>query len=110
MVYYGTENIELIMLHSAGDESDMHFISMTKNADIPTFTVKCCCGNDWEYEFYMDNNSDYERVKMSIMEAAFNCDTIEEVMEQLSEMFEDGFSDILVHNECNGNCEHCTCH
>lgn len=110
MVYYGTETAELIMLHGEGDEASMHYIGMIKSPDIPTFTVESCCDNNWKYEFYVDNNSDYERVKMAIMETAFDCDTIEEVMEQLSEVFEDGFSDILVQHECNGNCEHCTCH
>lgn len=104
MVYYGTETTDRILIE------DMHYITMTKLADIPAFVVRCCCDSDWEYEFYIDNNSDYERVKMMIMDAVSEADDMEDLMDMLSEVFEDGFDDILVRHECDGNCEHCTCH
>ena len=110
MVYYGTENTELIIFHRVGDIDDIHYIGMIKSADVPTFTVRCCCDSEWEYEFYMDNNSDYERVKMAIMDAALEAEDIEDLMGILSEVFEDGFEEILVKHECDGNCENCTCH
>ena len=112
MVYYGTENTELIIFHGAGNPDDIHFIGMTKSCDVPTFSVKSCCDNDWGYEFYMDNNSDYERVKMTIMDAAFEAENMEELMKTLSEVFEDGFGSILVGEEeheckCGNHCENC---
>ena len=110
MVYYGTETTERILLHSDCNTEDVHYISMTKLADVPTFVVNCCCDYEWEYEFYMDNNSDYERVKMMIMDVASEVDDIAELMDVLGGVFEDGFEDILVKHECNGDCEHCTRH
>ena len=107
MVYYGTENTEYIIFHSEGNPEDVHSIAMTKSADTPTFSVKCCCNDMWEHEFYMDNNSDYERVKMSIMDVAFEAETMNELMDMLNEVFEDGFRELLVEHECNGNCDNC---
>jgi hypothetical protein len=86
---------------------------MTKAATKPTFFVTCCCDNEWVYEFYMDNNSDYERVKMTIMDTIVDCDSVEEVMDELSDIFEDGFYDILVEDDdecdCDGDCDNCEC-
>jgi hypothetical protein len=45
------------------------------------------------------------------MEAIFECDTMDELMENLSEVFEDGFADILVNEEhcCGECCGECEC-
>ena len=107
MVYYGTENTELLVFHSAGNPDDMHFIGMIKHADDMAFSVRSCCNSDWYYEFGMENSADYERVKFNIMEAIFGCDDVEELLDTLSEIFEDGFSDILIKDgcSCGGNCD-----
>lgn len=111
MVYYGTHNVECIEFHTAGNYKDRHFIMMSKQPDASIFTVECCCDSEWHYDFWMENNSDYERVKFNIMQSIFECEDMDALMVVLTEIFEDGFADILVKNECNcgGNCENCTC-
>ena len=112
MVYYGIDTTEYIVFHAAGASDDKHFIAMTKHADMPIFTVNCCCNPEWHYNFWMDNNSDYDRVKFNIMETIFECEDMDALLVVLSEIFEDGFSDILVEEDecdCDGNCENCNC-
>lgn len=109
MVYHGTDNVEMIQIRPMDDLDNVHFISMVKNANEPTFYVTCCCDDNWGYEFYLENNSDYDRIKFNIMEAIFECNTMDELLVVLSEVFEDGFSDLMVENngcDCD-NCDHC---
>jgi hypothetical protein len=111
MVYYGTETTEYIVIHEAGEHDKKHYIGMTKHADMSMFTVRCDC-SDWRYDFMMENNSDYDRIKFNIMEAIFECEDVDALLVVLSEVFEDGFGDILIEeNECNcdGSCENCNC-
>lgn len=111
MVYYGTNNSELIIFHEPGDSGNKHFIELNKPIDGPTFSVRCCCDHDWHYEFYLRSNSDYERVKFNIMESVFECETIKDLLDDLSEIFKNGFDDILIEEdddwECDGNCDCC---
>ena len=111
MVYNGTYTSEAIVFHAAGCSEEKHFIELVKHIDEPVFRVSCCCDPDWNYEFYMGNPSDYERVKFNIMEQIFEAESIEELLVVLAEMFEDGFADILIDDgcDCNGSCENCTC-
>jgi hypothetical protein len=105
MVYYGTDISEHIVFHAAGASDDKHFIVMTKHSDVPAFTIGCCCDHEWRYDFWMNNNSDYERVKFNIMETIFECEDMDALLVVLSEIFEDGFSDILIKdNECDCDC------
>jgi hypothetical protein len=96
MVYVGTYNTEYIHIREVGNPEEEHFISLEKSAHAPTFKVGCCCDQEWEYEFWMENNSDYERIKMTIMDAAFECDSMSELLNALSDMFMDGFEELLV--------------
>lgn len=107
MVYNGTNNSELIIFHEAGDSDDKHFIELNKPIDGPTFSVSCCCDRDWHYEFYLRSNSDYERIKFLIMDTMWRSETVEELLDTLSEIFEDGFSSILIKDkcDCDGNCD-----
>lgn len=113
MVYYGTDIVEYIVFHPEGNYEDKHLIGMTKHSDAPIFTVDCCCDSEWHYDFWMENNSDYERVKLCIMEAVFECEDMDALMVVLSEIFEDGFEDILIKDkdkcDCDGSCEVCKC-
>lgn len=111
MIYHGTSTHEIIQFHTIGDCDMLHFIELSKSATKPTFYVTCCCDEDFIYEFYMENNSDYERVKMAILDSIFNCENVAELLEELSEIFEDGFEDILV-EDCDGcdfDCDNCEC-
>lgn len=104
MVYGGTYTSETIVIKAEGQ---MQYIELMKSANEPTFSVSCGCDEDWGYEFIMEDNSSYERVKITIMETIFECESMEEVLSTLSEIFENGFADILIDNGCNGDCEHC---
>ena len=106
MVCLGVSAAERIYVSPEG-EMESHFIELTKWGDTPTFSVSCCCDEDWYYEFYMENNTDYERVKFNILSAIFECEDMDSLMRVLSETFEDGFADILVKDKCN--CEVCKC-
>lgn len=109
MVYQGTSVTETIAMRPMNALNETHFIELEKAANAPMFVVTCCCDEDWVYVFNTGENSDYERVKHNIMAAMFECDTMEELLETLSEVFEDGFEDILVQDECNGCCGQCDC-
>ena len=109
MRYFGTAVAETIMVNPMDDLNAVHCITLEKSVDEPVFYVTCCCDEDWFYEFYMTNNSDYERIKYNIMETMFECETMEELLDALSELFEEGFSEMLVKDECNGNCGCCDC-
>lgn len=107
MIYHGTDLVEVIQVHPMDAMNETHYINLVKCADEPMFYVNCCCDEDWGYEFQMNNNSDYERVKLNIFDAIWECEDMDSLMRVLSETFEDGFANILVEDECNGDCEHC---
>lgn len=109
MTYYGTYNTEGIVVHVNGDRDDMHVIALTKEHDANVFTVRTCCYDDWEWKFSMKSSSHYEMVKHMIMDAAFECEDMDELINTLDEMFEEMFSAIVVwEDECDGTCcEHC---
>ena len=105
MMYRGSSFVERIAFCPDGDPKSTHFIEMCKGDGM--FMVDFCCDPDWGYAFYMDSQSDYERVKFNIMESIFECESIEELLNTLSDIFEDGFADILIEEECDGDCENC---
>lgn len=96
MVYHGTEVSERFMVHPLDGLEETHYIEMTKSADDNVFTVSSCCFDGWNKEFFMGNNSDYERVKYWIMECIDECDTMEELIDVLTETFHDEFGGILI--------------
>ena len=108
MVYYGTYTTERIAIHPIGEPECMCFIELTKLADVPVFAVSCSHSAQWYHEFYIDNNSDYERVKMAIMDVMFTAASISEVMDELTEIFKDGFDGILVKDDHVCKCGKCT--
>lgn len=111
MVYQGTFTSETIMFHEAG-ERNMYYIELTKAANESIFYITCHPYEDWGYAFYLTNNSDYERIKFNIMQAMFDCETIDDLIDTLNELFKDGFKEIMINteSECDGDCEHCKKH
>ena len=107
MVYRETNQIESIEVSPMNGLNEAHYINLVKSGNEPTFYVTCCCDEDWGYEFYLENNSDYERVKFAIMNLIFECETIDDLLNMLSDTFEDGFADIIVEDRCK--CDHCDC-
>lgn len=107
MVYDGTNNSELIVFHTVEDSDYKHFIELYKYMNSQVLSVGCCCDRDCGYKFFMTSNSDYERIKFNIMEAVFECEDVDELLDTLDEIFCDGFSDIMLENECGGHCDYC---
>ena len=94
MVYRKTIHAEQINYCPAGESDNMHYIQIEKWDGF--FKVGFCCEPEREYVFRLKDHSDYERVKFNIMEAVFECDNSEELMDYLEDIFEDGFADILI--------------
>lgn len=107
MVFCGSTNVERIIVHPMDNLNESHYIDIVTDKDDPVFYVTCCCDEDWGYEFPY-NKSDYERIKFNIMEAIFECDTMDELLDVLSEIFEDGFE--TIEDECDGDCANCECY
>lgn len=106
MVYHGTFVSEKIAFHPAGEPTKVHFIEMTKAANETLFWVSCCCGEeDWVYEFDMECPSDYERVKYCIMDTMFMCESFDGLLDELEEVFEDGFECTFIGNEECNDCD-----
>lgn len=101
MIYTGTGVAEFI---NVNDRGGLYSVEMAKMPDRSTFVVCCDYDEDWGYELYMENNSVYEMVKLNIMNEIFECDTMYELLTSLSALFEDGFADILVDEECERGC------
>ena len=114
MVYYGTYNTEGIVVHLNGDADDMHVIALTKECDEAAFTVSVCCYDDWEWKFSLTSPANYEMVKHTIIDAAFECEDMDELISVLDAMFEDNFSEIAMWEDecdecCCENCNHRDC-
>ena len=111
MIYEGTYEAERLVFTEVGGEVE-HWIALAKAKDEPKFCVTCCCSDEWIWEFWY-NKSDYERIKFTVMEAIFGCETVEELMEDLDGVFEEGFEDIVAYDddefECDGCCDECEC-
>lgn len=111
MIYCQTINKECIAVHPLDDISNTQFVELIKYGDIPMFAVYVDDGEDeWIWEFDLSTPSDYERVKMSIFDAVFGCDTMIELAEALDDIFENDFEDILIVDECDdcNGCEGCS--
>ena len=102
----GIYNQEMILIdeQTADDEVTMHYIMLTMFDDKPMFSVTSCCDDDWEYTFTYTRNN-YESIKHLIVDMAYECESMEELLDNLSDMFVSEFEDIL--SVCDGNCEEC---
>lgn len=107
MRYCQTVNIEKIAVHPLDNIDSTHFVELIKYGNEPVFAVTMYDGEDvwiWEFEMYTPTN--YERVKMSIFDAIFACDTMIELAVALDSIFRDEFEDVLIADECDC-CEGC---
>lgn len=111
MVYYSNYTTEGIVFHAKEDVDDFYIIALTKNLDGETFRVEVDFDDDWYWEFEMIPGA-YELVKHTVMDVAFECDNVDELLMELNAMIEDCFSEIVVCDDkcsCEEKCEHCTC-
>ena len=102
MKYIGTYETETIWL---GNEDDQHYIELIKASDDPIFYVRACCDPSWLYKFCYDVSS-YSMIKHTIVDAAFECDDMTELMDLLDDVFAENFDDIIVYDECE-DCGEC---
>ena len=113
MQYCGTNNTEMIWFNAMDGCCDNHYIELIKLADEPVLCVRFCCDPEWYYEFVLEDNTVYERIKYNIMEAIFNYETIPELLDYLDDVFVDGFSDVLLTDDDDdddyGCCGMCRC-
>ena len=110
MIYNGTNITETIWFAPMHDENDVHCIEMIKADDESVFYVTAYYNEDWVWAFYMDGLSNYEMVKHTIMDTAFECVNMYELLGELDAIFAEDFADIVTDDECecDGNCcENC---
>ena len=105
MIFCGNGTMERLFVHSMDDINEQHYIDLTMSKDDASFLVSCCCDDEWFYEFEY-NKSDYERIKFNIMNAIFECDTMEELIDVLDDIFLDGFEELII--ECSAD-DYCDC-
>lgn len=111
MIYCETISRECIAIHPLDGTDNTQYVELVKYGNEPKFAVWADDENGaWVWEFDMACPSDYERVKMSIFDAIFECDTMIELIAAFDAIFESDFGDILIDDECDccgccGNCE-----
>lgn len=108
MVYCKTIEVERIAVHPMDNLKNTQFVELTKYGDEPVFSAWMYDGEEeWYWEFDMSCPSDYERVKLNIFDAIFECETMLELAHVLDEVFKDGFEDVLIQDECECKCLCC---
>ena len=105
MTYYGTVKKEEIVIKQ--DDGSFESVSLTKSCVAPTFIVATSYDDEWIWEFWMEDPSVYEMVKHMVMDAVFERDDMDELIEDLDGLFEEYFADLVVDEECDGDCENC---
>lgn len=112
MVYFSNYATEGLVFHNQEDVDDMYIIALTKDLDGETFRVEVDFDDDWYWVFKM-HPANYEMVRHMIVDVAFDCDNEDELLMELDAMFEDMFSEIVVWDEdecdCEAGCNHCSC-
>lgn len=112
----GIENAERVYMHPNDDPHATHYIDIVTSDDRSTFYVTYCCDEEWIWEFeYTKTN--YEIVKHIIMDCVFTNDTMEELIDDLDDVFFTECRDMFCEGieieddeyeeECDGDCEHC---
>ena len=113
MRYCETVNKECIAVNPLDNIENTYYVELIKYGDEPKFAVWVEDGeNDdaWVWEFDMTCPSNYDRVRLSIFDVIFECDTMKELVSAFDDVFENDFEDILIDDECDccgccGGCE-----
>ena len=107
MIYCCSGNCERLFMHEKDELDKTHWIDISVGTDAPVFEVTCCCNDDWVWAFAYDKTT-YDLVKYAIMDCIMACDTVEELIEALDDVFETEFSEVVVDiDECDCIC--CGC-
>ena len=118
MIFNGLNVTETIWFSQLGHEDEAHCIELIKADDESIFYVTSCCNEDWMWAFHMDGLSNYEIIKHVIMDTAFECVNMYQLLGELDGIFATDFEDIVANEieeeECNEvccceNCGHRSC-
>lgn len=109
MIFCGIMQTESVHLHEENDLDVVYSIELTTAKHEPKFYVYSPDNEEWLWEFWYTSRTDYERVKMCIMDIAAECNDFMETLNTLNEVFVEYFNDMLEPKEhtcqCgNGNC------
>ena len=107
MIFNGMMKTEALFFYVDNDKEDMHFIEIERDCEQNVFRVGVCCDEEWEWKF-RDDASNYELVKHAIFDVAFDAKNMTELINDLDEVFEEYFREIVV-CECNCCCDNCNC-
>lgn len=115
MVYCSTGNLERLFVHPYDDVEERHWVDIAQSNDEPTFSVTCCCNEEWIWEFWY-SKTNYELVKHMVMDCIFDAEDMNDLIDAMDEAFEEFFSDIVVETaelqegefECDGDCANCS--
>ena len=124
MIFCGNYEVENLVVHPNNNLNEAHCIEITKYKDAPIFSVTYCCDDEWIWEF-MYSKTNYEVVKYLIMDSIVVCDTMDELIDMLDEVFEEECDHMICEGvececdccgeeeeedddfECDGDCENC---
>ena len=95
MVYCSTGNLERLFIHPYDDVEERHWVDIAQANDEPTFSVTCCCNEEWIWEFWY-SKTNYELVKHMVMDCIFDAEDMNDLIDAMDEAFEEFFSDIVV--------------
>ena len=100
MIYNGTYKQETMIVSPNNDEKEIQFIDLVIDPNEQILSVRLDADTeDYYWDFYLDNPSDYERIKFNIMQSAWDVEDMEELAKTLDRIFSDGFADILIGDE-----------
>lgn len=105
MIYNGKNMTETIWFSPLQDADDVHCIELTRADDKSIFYVTACCNEDWMWAFNMDGLSNYEMVKHTIMDTAFECSDMYSLLGELDAIFAMNFEDIIADEDADDGCE-----
>lgn len=118
MIFCGNVTCERLVVHPNDKPHSSHWIEITMEKNLPVFSVTCCCDSEWEWKFWYDKTN-YDVVKHLIMDCIIECDTMDDLIDALDEVFDEFCGDMLFDEseleyeedecECDGNCENCEC-
>lgn len=108
MIFSGIMQTESVHLYEENDLDQAYVINLTMARYEPKFYVHALDNDDWFWEFDYTSKTDYERVKMSIIDVIADCDSFMEALDTLSEVFLEYFDDMLAPEEhvcqCGNGC------
>ena len=115
MIYCSTGSLERLFFHPNNNLNERHWVDITMSGDGSTFAVSVCCDDEWIWEFYYDKTN-YDLVKHIAMDCIFASEDMDELIDNMDDMFAENFSDIVADTteseeddfECDGDCANCS--